>query len=96
MARTQGKGWFRTRQQTKGEFVYFCCYSQDPATGARTEKIHKLGLVSRFPDAASRWKEVGRLGLSSFFEKPISALTFGDLVEPTEQHLVRNVSYSGS
>jgi putative transposase len=35
----------------------------------------------QFPDAASRWKEVGRLGLSSFIEKPISALTFGDLVE---------------
>jgi len=81
MARPQGKGWFRTRRQTKGEFVYFCCYSQDPATGARTEKIHKLGSVLRFPDAASRWKEVGRLGLSSFIEKPISALTFGDLVE---------------
>jgi len=81
MARPQGKGWFRTRRQTKGEFVYFCCYSQDPATGARTEKIHKLGLVSQFPDGASRWKEVGRRGLSSFIEKPISALTFGDLVE---------------
>ena len=81
MARTQGKGWFRTRRQTKGEFVYFCCYSQNPATGDRTEKLHKLGLVSQFPDMASRWKEVGRLGLSSFIEKPISALTFGDLAE---------------
>lgn len=81
MARTQGKGWFRTRKQTKGEFVYFFCYSQDPANGARAEKIHKLGSVLQFPDKASRWKEVGRLGLSSFIEKPISALTFGDLVE---------------
>ena len=59
MARPQGKGWFRTRRQTKGEFVYFCCYSQDPATGARTEKIHKLGLVSQFPDVASKWTEHG-------------------------------------
>lgn len=81
MARTQGKGWFRTRRQTKGEFVYFCCYTQDPATGARTEKLQRLGSVSQFPDTASRWKEVGRLGLSSFIEKPISALTFRDLVE---------------
>ena len=81
MARSQGKGWFRTRRQTKGEFVFFCCYSQDPATGGRTEKVQKLGSVSDFPDAASRWKEVGRLGLSSFIEKPISALTFGELVE---------------
>jgi integrase len=84
VARIQGKGWFRTRRQTKGEFVYFCCYSQDPATGNRTERIHKLGSVSQFPDAASRWKEVGRLGLSSLFEKPVSALTFKDLVERYE------------
>ncbi len=81
MARTQGKGWFRTRRQTKDEFVYFCCYSQDPATGNRTEKIRKLGSLSQFPDVASRWKEVGRLGLSSLIEKPISALTFRDLVD---------------
>ena len=81
MARTQGKGWFRTRRQTKDEFVYFCCYSQDPATGNRTEKIRKLYSVSQFPDVASRWKEVGRLGLSSLIEKPISALTFRDLVD---------------
>jgi hypothetical protein len=48
MARTQGKGWFRTRQQSKGEFVLFCYYSQDPATGERKERFHKLGLVSQF------------------------------------------------
>jgi integrase len=81
MARTQGKGWFRTRRQTTGEFVFFFCYSQDPATGDSMERFHKLGSVSDFPDAASRWKEVGRLGLSAFFEKPISELTFSDLVE---------------
>jgi integrase len=80
MARTQGKGWFRTRQQSKGEFVFFCCYSQDPATGERTERLHKLGLVAEFPDEASRWKEVGRLGLTKLIDKPISALTFGELV----------------
>lgn len=81
MARTQGKGWFRTRKQSKGEVVLFCYYSQDPATGKRREKFHKLGLVSNFPDDASRWTEVGRLGLATFIDKPISALTFRELVE---------------
>jgi len=76
----RGKGWFRTRRQSKGEFVFFCCYSQDPATGDRTEKLRKLGPVSQFPDAASRWQEVGRLGLSSIIDNPISDLTFSDLV----------------
>ncbi len=76
----RGKGWFRTRRQSKGEFVFFCCYSQDPATGDRTEKLRKLGPVSQFPDAASRWHEVGRLGLSSIIDNPISDLTFSDLV----------------
>ena len=52
-----------------------------PRNRGRTEKLHKLGLVSQFPDAASRWKEVGRLGLTAFIEKPISALTFRELVE---------------
>jgi len=80
MARTQGKGWFRTRQQSKGEFVFFCCYSQNPATGDRTEKLRKLGPVLQFPDAASRWKEVGRLGLTSIIDNPISDLTFSDIV----------------
>jgi integrase len=80
MARTQGKGWFRTRQQSKGEIVLFCYYAQDPATGARKERFHKLGLISDFPDEASRWKEVGRRGLSSFIDNPLSDLTFGDLV----------------
>jgi integrase len=80
LARTQGKGWFRTRQQSKGEFVLFCYYAQDPATGERKERFHKLGLVSQFPDEASRWKEVGRCGLGSFIENPLSDLSFGDLV----------------
>lgn len=80
MARNRGKGWFRTRHQSKGEVVYFCHYSEDPATGTRTEKLHKLGTVSQFPDAASRWKEVGRRGLTSFIDNPISAITFGKLV----------------
>ena len=44
MARTQGKGWFRTRKQSKGEFVLFCYYSQDPASGERKERFHKPGL----------------------------------------------------
>jgi integrase len=81
MARTQGKGWFRTRQQTKSEIVYFCHYSEDPATGARKEKLHKLGPVSQFPDEASRWQEVGRLGLTSFIDNPISEVTFDGLVK---------------
>lgn len=81
MARTQGNGWFRTRQQSKGEVVYFCRYSVDPATGDRTEKLHKLGPVSQFPDAVSRWTEVGRLGLTSLIDNSISDLTFGDLVK---------------
>jgi len=81
VARTQGKGWFRTRRQSKGEFVLFCYYSQDPATGERKESFHKLGLVSQFPDEASRWTEVGRRGLATIIDKPISALTFGELVE---------------
>jgi integrase len=80
VARTQGKGWFRTRKQSKGEFVLFCYYSQDPATGERKERFHKLGLVSQFPDEASRWTEVGRLGLVTIIDKPITALTFGELV----------------
>jgi integrase len=80
MARSQGIGWFRTRKQSKGEFVFFCHYSKDPATGDRKEKFHKFGLVSEFPDEPSRWKEVGRLGLSTFIDNPISALTFGQLV----------------
>lgn len=80
MARTQGKGWFRTRQQSKGEFVLFCYYAQDPATGGRMERFHKLGLVSDFPDEPSRWKEVGRRGLTSFIDNPLSDLTFEDLV----------------
>jgi integrase len=80
MARTQGKGWFRTRKQSKGEFVLFCCYSQDPASGERKERFHKLGLVSQFPDEASRWTEVGRLGLAKIIDKSISAITFGELV----------------
>ncbi len=80
MAKAQGNGWFRTRQQSKGEVVYFCRYSVDPATGDRTEKLHKLGPVSLFPDAASRWKEVGRLGLTSIIDNPVSDMTFGDLV----------------
>ena len=80
MARNRGIGWFRTRQQSKGEVVYFCHYSVDPATGDRTEKLHKLGPMSLFPDTASRWKEVGRLGLTSIIDNPISDLTFGDLV----------------
>jgi integrase len=83
MASTQGKGngWFRTRQQTKSEVVYFCHYSEDPATGARKEKLHKLGPVSQFPDEASRWQEVGRLGLTSFIDNPISEITFEGLVK---------------
>jgi len=81
VARTQGKGWFRTRKQSKGEFVLFCYYSQDPATGERRERFHKLGLVSQFPDEGSRWTEVGRLGLATIIDKPISVLTFGELVE---------------
>jgi len=40
-----------------------------------------MGTRKQFPDVASKWKEVGRRGLSSFIEKPISALTFGELVE---------------
>ena len=80
MARTQGKGWFRTRKQCTGEFVLFCYYSQDLASGKRKEKFHKLGLVSQFPDEASRWKEVGRLGLSTIIDNSISAITFGELV----------------
>jgi integrase len=80
MARTQGKGWFRTRKQNTGEFVFFFYYSQDPATGERTERVHKLGLTTEFPDEASRWREVGRLGLTKLIDKPISALTFGELV----------------
>lgn len=79
MARSQGKGWFRTRKQSKGEFVLFCYYSQDPATGERKERFHKLGLVSQFPDEAARWKEVGRRGLDTIIDKSISALTFGEL-----------------
>jgi integrase len=81
MARTQGKGWFRTRQQSKGEIVYFCHLSDDPATGVRKEKLHKLGPVSQFPNEASRWQEVGRLGLTSFIDNPISEVTFESLVE---------------
>ena len=81
MARFQGKGWFRTRQQTKGEVVFFCCYSRDPATGKRSEKLHKLGSVSQFPDTASRGQEVGRLGLTSFIDNPLSDLKFEDLVD---------------
>ena len=82
MAKSQGrKGWFRTRQQTKGEVVYFCHYSEDPATGARKEKLHILGPVSRFPDDASRWEEVGRLGLTSLIDNPISEVTFEGLVK---------------
>jgi hypothetical protein len=81
MARTQSKGWFRTRQQTKSEVVYFCHYSEDPATGARKEKLNKLGPVSQFPDEASRWQEVGRLGLTSFIDNPISEVTFEGLVK---------------
>jgi hypothetical protein len=61
MARTQGKGWFRTRKQSKGEFVLFCYYSQDPATGERKERFHKLGLVSQFPDEARRWTQGPRI-----------------------------------
>ena len=80
MANPQGKGWFRTRTQNKGEFLYFCWYSQDPGTGKRTEKIHKLGSVSEFPDEATRWGEVGRLGLTQFIDNPISTLTFSELV----------------
>jgi hypothetical protein len=80
MARTQGKGWFRTRKQSKGEFVLFCYYSQDPASGERKERFHKLGLVSQFPDDASRWTDVGRLGLAKIIDKSISAITFGELV----------------
>jgi len=81
MARTQGKGWFRTRQQSKGEVVYFCRYSEDPATGGRKEKLYKLGLASKFPDDASRWQEVGRLGLtSSFIDNSSSDIAFEGLV----------------
>jgi hypothetical protein len=80
MARTQGKGWFRTRKQSKGKFVLFCYYSQDPANGERKERFHKLGLVSRFPDEASRWAEVGRLGLAQIIDNSMSAITFGELV----------------
>jgi integrase len=80
MARTQGNGWFRTRKQSKGEFVLFCYYSQDPASGERKERFHKLGLASQFPDEASRWTEVGRLGLAKIIDKSISAITFGQLV----------------
>jgi integrase len=80
MARNQGKGWFRTRQQSKGRFVFFCYYAQDPPTGERKERFHKLGLVSEFPDEASRWKEVGSRGLCSFIENPLTELTFRDLV----------------
>src|ERR1035441_4026655 len=58
MARTQGKGWFRTRKQCTGEFVLFCYYSQDLASGKRKEKFHKLGLVSqldRKSTTSERW-----------------------------------------
>ena len=65
--------------QTKGEVVYFCCYSQDPATGARKAELHKLGPPAQFPDAETRWQEVGRRGLASFFENPVSDVTFEDL-----------------
>jgi integrase len=81
MARLQGKGWFRTRQQTKGEVVFFCCYSRDPATGERRERLHKLGPVSQFADTASRWQEVGRLGLTLFIDNPLSDLKFEALVD---------------
>jgi hypothetical protein len=37
MAKNRGNGWFRIRLQTKGEVVYFCRYSVDPASGDRTE-----------------------------------------------------------
>jgi integrase len=81
MAKKRGKGWFRTRQQTEGEVVYFCRYCAAPATGVRKERLHKLGLVSQFPDIASRWEEVGRLGLAALFDNPIPKLTFGELVK---------------
>ena len=67
-------------QENTGDFVFFFYYSQDPATGDRREKVHKLGLTTEFPDEASRWTEVGRLGLTKLIDKPISALTFGELV----------------
>jgi integrase len=80
MARTQGKGWFRTRKQSTGEFVLFCYYSQNPANGGRKERFHKLGLVSQFPDEASRWSEVGRLGLATIIDNSNCAITFRELV----------------
>jgi integrase len=81
MAKAQGKGWFRTRQQSKGEVVYYCHYSTDPATGILKEKVHKLGPVAQFPDGETRWQEVGRLGLASFIENPVSDVTFEGLVK---------------
>lgn len=81
MAKNRAKGWFRTRRHTKGEVVYYCHYSTDPATGILKEKVHKLGTVAQFPDAKTRWQEVGRLGLTVFIENPISDLTFESLVK---------------
>lgn len=82
MARTQGKGWFRTRKQSGGEFLLYCWSFTDPGTGKKAEKTQKLGLVSDFPDEASRWAEVGRLGLSSkLIDKPTGSVTFAELVQ---------------
>jgi len=62
-------------------FLFFCFYAPDPATGQRKERFHKLGLISDFPDEASRWKEVGRLGLGKIIDKPLTDFTFGEIVD---------------
>ena len=70
MARTQGKGWFRTRQQTKGEFVYFAATPRTPQPGDGRRSFTSLASSRSFPTRPADGRKLASSGSPRSLKNP--------------------------
>lgn len=90
------RGWLR-RKTYSGGLTWLFCYQVKRQPNMNAVENHKrVGLVADFPDSASAWAEVGRLGLKKFLGNPVGLEpTFQKLAEHWRVHELRKSGVIG-
>jgi hypothetical protein len=83
-------GWLRKRMYSDGLTWLFCYQVRRQPNEKSAENSKRVGLVSDFPDEASAWAEVGKLGLRRYLDDSIICdPTFRRIAEHWRVHELR-------